>query len=884
MLPFTGYRGEVKKMLGRDIRELFLRFFESKGHLRHPSSSLVPQGDPTLMFTSAGMVQMKPYFLGEVRPPATRLTTAQKVFRTTDIEDVGDESHLTFFEMMGNFSVGDYFKEGTIRYGWEFSTEWLKFPADRIWVTIHPDDDEARRIWRDAIGLPVERIVVDPTNWWGPAGETGPCGPDSEMYLDRGIEFGCGEDDCSPTCECPRFLEYWNHVFMQVDQDASGQRTPLEQKNVDTGLGLERVAMLAQGTKTVHETDLFSPIIRRAEELTGRLYGTDENTTRSLRVIADHSRACTFLVADGVLPSNDGRGNVLRRILRRAVRHGRLLGREEPFLRETASVVVEQMGGAYPELFQRQDFILKVIEIEEAKFSQTLAAGLTLLEDLIARTRAAGQDTISGEDAFRLYDTFGFPRELTIELAAEAGLGVGLAEFDQAMARQREQARAAARFGLGQKGDLEAYRQLPVADVTFLGYDQLSANTSLIALIRDGALAERADEGDTIDIILRETPFYAESGGQVGDTGEIVGPAGRAEVLDTQRPVAGLIVHRARVTSGYLTAGDEVTANVDAERRAEIMRHHTATHLLHRALRRQLGTHVQQAGSLVAPDRLRFDFSHFSPISSDQLRSLEREVNAEIRADWTRNVELTTYQEAVRRGAMALFGEKYGDTVRMVEFGDYSRELCGGTHVDATGQIGSFIIMSESSIAAGVRRIEALAGATAENYVRERLAQIERLAGILHSQDVEGRVVALQTEVQAARRQVEQLQQRQASGQTDELLARAQQLNGFKVLSARVDVPNLETLRKLGDQLRARLGPSVVTLGAVMDSKPSIIVMVSPGVKVHAGEIARRLGEAVEGKGGGRPDVAQAGGRNPAMIDQALALAVELVRDQTTSD
>ncbi|HEX5417964.1 MAG TPA: alanine--tRNA ligase, partial [Chloroflexota bacterium] len=698
-----------------DVRRLFIQFFQERNHLVLPSSSLVPSNDPTLLLTSAGMVQIKPYFLGEALPPAPRLASIQKCFRATDIEKVGNERNLTFFEMLGNFSVGDYFKAGAIEFAWEFLTNRVGFDSNRLYPSVFPDDQEARDLWQKIAGVPPERIVALEDNWWE-AGPVGPNGPDSEIYYDRGAEFGCGKDTCAPGCDCARFLEVWNLVFMQYYRDPTGVQTPLPRKNIDTGMGFERLTMLLQEKKTVYETDLFAPIIERAAEIAGIRYGQSDQTDFALRVIADHSRSVTFLIADGVLPSNEGRGYILRRILRRAVRFGRLLGIEKPFLQRTVQVVINLLGYAYPELVGREDFILKVVEMEESRFSQTLTVGLRLLDELIAGAKAAGQNELAGEEVFRLYDTYGFPVELTTELAQEAGLSVDLAGFETSMARQREAARAASRFVASKNLGKEAFAQLPL-EVEFLGYERLDATSQIVGMFKGGQLVGEMLDGDEGDIVLRDTPFYAESGGQIGDTGTLANERGRAEVVDTQRPVPNLIVHRVRIVQGSLMSGDIVEATVDAARRADIARNHSATHLLHQALRQTLGPHVQQAGSLVAPDRLRFDFTHFGPVSPDELARVEEQVNREIRSNLVKDTVQTTYQEALAAGAMALFGEKYGERVRMVCFGDYSCELCGGTHVERSGDIGYFLITGEESVGAGIRRIEAVTGSTADRVV-----------------------------------------------------------------------------------------------------------------------------------------------------------------------
>ncbi|MGH2461390.1 MAG: alanine--tRNA ligase [Chloroflexota bacterium] len=862
-------------LTSHEIRAKFLRFFEEKNHLVLPSSSLVPQGDPSMLLTTAGMVQMKPYFLGEALPPAPRLASVQKCLRTVDIDTVGDAKHLTFFEMLGNFSVGDYFKDGAIGFAWEFLTSWVGLAPERIYPSIYPDDEESFQAWQRIAGVPPERIARLEDNWWN-AGPIGPNGPDSEIYYDRGEAFGCGKSTCGPGCECPRFLETWNLVFMQYYTDPTGATTPLPRKNIDTGMGLDRLTMLLQDKRSVYETDLFWPIIERTAAVAGVTYLTNERTDYSLRVIADHSRAVTFLIADGVLPSNEGRGYILRRILRRAVRHGRQLGIQHPFLTETIQVVIDLMGSAYPELVQRRDFILRVVEMEEGRFSQTLTVGLGVLDQLIVKARESGQRQLAGDDVFRLYDTYGFPVELTVELANEAGLGVDVAGFEQAMARQRARARAASKFGASARQSAEVYAQLPL-EVTFLGYERVDATTQLVGMIVGGQLVGKMEPGDEGEIVLRETPFYAESGGQVADTGKISNERGVAEVLDTQRPVPNLIVQRVRILEGELLSGDIVEASVDAARRADIARHHSATHLLHKALRETLGTHVQQAGSLVAPDRLRFDFTHFRPVSPEEIAAIEARVNQEIRCNLPKETTITTYQEALAAGAMALFGEKYGEHVRMVCLGDYSCELCGGTHVDRTGDIGFFFVAAEESVGAGVRRIEAVVGQAADQLVRQRLAVLDRLARRLGG-DVEPRVHALLEELQEERRSVTRLQHQLAIGQVDRLLSAAVRVDGVSVISASVQASNPEALRELGDVIRERAGRGVVVLGSVFNGKPGLVAMVTPGVGVNASELVKKVAGTIGGSGGGRPDVAQAGGRYPEKLEQALQEVVPFVR------
>ena len=864
-------------MNSSEVRSTFLEFFREKGHVIVPSSSLIPYGDPTLLLTSAGMVQMKPYFMGEAEPPGRRLTSSQKCFRTTDIEQVGNERSLTFFEMLGNFSVGDYFKEGAINFAWELSTERYNLPPDRIWITVHPTDDEALACWRDVIGIPPERIVKDPENWWGPAGETGPCGPDSELYLDRGEALGCGKPDCRPGCDCGRFLEYWNLVFMQFYQDDQKRRTPLAMQCIDTGLGLERMTMILQGTPTVYETDLFLPIVNQAAVLAGVRYGENQKVDYSLRVIGDHSRAVAFLVGDGVLPNNEGRGYILRRVLRRAVRHGRLLGIEGPFLGRTVDAVIELMACAYPDLAERRTFIDRVVSVEEAKFNQTLSVGLNVLDEVIARYRAQGAKVIPGEEVFRLHDTYGFPRELTAEMAAEQGVDIDLAGFETAMSRQREQARRSAKFGLGERAPVEIYQQLPVRESEFRGYRDTVLETSIVGIIANGEVVETAEAGQDVELVLRETPFYAESGGQIGDIGQIVTDTGRMVVVDTQHGLPGLNVHKGTIRDGRLTVGQPARAKVDVARRLDIARNHTATHLLHRALREVLGTHVQQRGSWVGPDRLRFDFSHFEAMTPAEIRQVSQIVNERIRDDLAVSAVVTTYAEAVAAGAMALFGEKYGDNVRMVGIGDYSRELCGGTHLRATGQIGLFLILSEGSIGGGTRRIEAVTGRAAERHVYEEMDTIAALQNQLQSHEVLAKVAELQSELQAERRQVVQLQRRLLQQEIDRVLATTQTVNGLKVVAAEVEAPNRDALRDLGDMVKARLGSGVVVLASVIDGKPAYLAMATPDAKVNAGNLVRQVAAVAGGGGGGRPDLGQAGGGDPGKIGEALQHVTQFV-------
>jgi alanyl-tRNA synthetase len=828
------------------------------------------------------MVQFKPYFSGEAEPPSRRLASGQKCFRTTDIDKVGNERSLTFFEMLGNFSIGDYFKRGAIELAWEFVTECLELPEDRIWASIDHDDEEAFSLWQE-IALPASKIVRlgKEDNFWGPAGETGPCGPCSEIFYDRGAEAGCGRESCLPGCDCERFLEIWNLVFMEYDQDSQGKLAPLPQQNIDTGLGLERTAVAMQDVGSVYETDLFAPIVGRAGELVGKSYGDDETVDRSLRIIAEHGRAITFLVADGVLPSNEGRGYVLRRILRRAVRHGKLLGREDPFLEEIAQVVMDVMGEQYPEVRDRKDFILGVLAQEERAFQYTLTIGSAIVEDLMAELSSEGNKQIPGREVFRLYDTYGFPVELTREMAAEKGLVLDEEGFTQAMVEQRERARHVQAFGLAKQG--EFYRSLGLAETGFLGYETLEVTTEVINLARDAQVVDKVTERDRVAVALRETPFYAEGGGQVGDTGTLSNPKGEIAVSDTQSPLPGLTLHYGTVTRGSVRAGDVVVAKVDEARRLDIARNHTATHLLHKALREVLGDHAQQSGSEVAPERLRFDFTHLQAVTADELDAVERLVNARIRDDLPVVSQVADYETAIASGAFAIFGEKYGDEVRIVSTGDYTRELCGGTHLAATGQIGSFHVLSESSIGRGLRRIEAVTGRGAEAYVRQHLHLLDRIASELGgtTADVESNLSALMSDLESQRKETLELRRRLARAEVSRLLGGVREVNGVSFVAAEVEAATMETLREMTDWLRDQLGSAVIVLGAAVSGRPAFVAAVTPDLVdqgLKADQLVKEVAAVVGGGGGGRPTLAQAGGKDPERIGEALSLVAELVR------
>ena len=911
-----------------DIRRAFLEFFEERGHLVMPSASLIPAGDPTLLLTSAGMAPFKPYYAGDETPPNKRLASVQKCFRTTDIDVVGDFTHHTFFEMLGNFSIGDYFKRDAIKWAWEFVTSVLAIPAGRLWITVHYTDDEARAIWRDEVGVPDERIVAmgDKDNFWGPAGAEGACGPCSELHYDFGDEFAPGAKVGDEGAD-DRFLEIWNLVFVQFNQDVSGARAPLPAPGIDTGMGLERIAAVMQGVRSAYDTDLLKPIRERVAELAGKTYGADAEVDRAVRVVTEHARAAAFLIADGVTPSNEGRGYVLRRIIRRAGRFARAFDVQgQPLVARTGVAVVERMAAVYPELAERRAFVLRTIEQEEERFEQAIGLGLPLLEDELVplhKAIAAGEDAnaavnaradklservrehltqaaampegraalagaISGAEAFYLFDSYGFPLELTQEVAAEHGLSVDAAAFEQEMEAQRERGRAAAGGFAGGRDLQRRYEALSVGATSFLGYHALTADTTIAGLLKDGEAVGEAREGDEVELALAETPFYAEGGGQVGDTGEITGAGFRLAVSDTQSPVGGVIVHTARVVEGAVRVGDAAHAAVDAPRRYDVMRNHTATHMLHAVLRRVLGGHVRQAGSLVAPDRLRFDFTHTAAAAPGELAEIQRLVNEGIRDDLACAKGEGAYREVTAAGAVAFFGDRYPERVRTLRIGGgegdaFSYEVCGGTHLERTGQIGHFRIVSESGLGAGVRRIEALTGRGAEAWLDERLGLLDRVAGALSAPpaDAPRRVEALLQEVDDARRAASASQRASSRQEAEGLLAQAQDAGGVRVVAAATGAPSIDELRAMGDWLRDKLGSGVVALGAVIDGRPFLVAMVTKDLVARgyrAGDIVKAAAAPMGGGGGGRPDVAQAGGRDAGKLADGIKAAVEAVR------
>ncbi|HEL5040807.1 TPA: alanine--tRNA ligase [Stenotrophomonas maltophilia] len=873
------------KFTTSQIRSDFLEFFKGKGHTIVPSAPLVPGNDPTLLFTNSGMVQFKDVFLGAEKRSYVRAADVQRCLRAggkhNDLDQVGYTArHHTFFEMLGNWSFGDYFKKDAIAWAWELLTQVWKLPAERLLVTVYQTDDEAYALWRDMVGIPEERIVrigdnkgapFASDNFWQMA-DTGPCGPCTEIFYDHGDHIAGGPPG-SPDEDGDRFIEIWNLVFMQFDRQPDGTLVPLPAPCVDTGMGLERLAAILQHVHTNYEIDLFQALIRKASELTG----TADLENKSLRVIADHIRACSFLIVDGVLPSNEGRGYVLRRIIRRALRHGWMLGVRQPFFSKLVPTLVEQMGEAYPELPAAVDTVTRALQAEEERFAETLDAGMKIFEDVAGK---ASNGVIPGVDAFRLYDTYGFPLDLTQDIARERDLTVDIAGFDAAMEQQRETARAAGKFGGGVT--LPAELVATLSPTVFLGYDRLQADgLSVLALLKDGRPVQSADAGDSVIVITNQTPFYAESGGQVGDTGVLTGNGMRLVVEDTQKFAGQFHGHVGTLSEGGLKVGDVLSGQVDGERRGATILNHSATHLLHAALREVLGTHVQQKGSLVAPDRLRFDFSHFQPISAEELAVIERKVNQQVRANNAAEVHNMGMQEALDFGAMALFGEKYGEHVRVLKMGDYSTELCGGTHVNRTGDIGLFKITSEGGVSAGVRRIEAVTGQGALDYVDAEEARLAEAADLLggSAADVVEKIRALGQRQKQLERELDAVKAKVAAGATADLSGQAVEVAGVKVLAARLEGFDAKALRDAMDRLKQQLGDAVIVLAGAQDGKAALVAGVNGSAmgKVKAGELLSHIAGQIGGKGGGRPDLAQGGGEDGPALATALAAVVEWV-------
>ena len=870
---------------GNEIRRSFLDYFASKGHQVVKSSSLVPHDDPTLLFTNAGMVQFKKVFLQQEKRPYRRATSVQKCLRAggkhNDLENVGYTArHHTFFEMLGNFSFGDYFKREAIEMAWEYLTQVLRLPVERLWVSVHREDDEASRLWEELAGLPPSRIVPlgDEDNFWA-MGDTGPCGPCSEIIIDQGEEVGCGRPTCGVGCNCDRFLELWNLVFMQYNREADGTMTPLPSPSIDTGMGLERITAVLQGVKSNYDTDLFRGIISRIEEISGVRYGENSKADISIRVIADHSRAVAFLVADGVLPSNEGRGYVLRRIIRRAARHSRTLGVEGGILVPVISKVIEGMGEVYPELLEARKVIEEVSRREEERFASTLDYGLRLLTEEMEELKERGERVISGEVIFRLYDTYGFPVDLTEEVAREEGFSLDMEGFHREMEKQRRRGKESWRGG---EEVTPHYQRMAEEGITttFVGYERLQEKGKVLALLRDGERVKGAGEGEEVELITDITPFYAEAGGQVADEGAIRTPGGELKVTDVRRPLPSLIVHRGKVLKGEIREGEEALLVVDEPRRMATARNHTATHILHAVLREVLGEHVRQAGSLVAPSRLRFDFTHFSPIPKEVLQEIEEEVNRRIWRDDEVRTEVTALEEALKRGAIALFGEKYGEEVRVVAIGDYSMELCGGTHVRRTGEIGLFKIVTEGGVAAGVRRIEALTAEETLRYIRREEELIEELGSLLRSTPQE--LLRKASRVLEERRQLEKELEglrRKLLGAPSGLTPTEREIGGVKVATLRAEEMDVKALRELGDGIKSRMGSGIVLLGSKSGEKATCILMVTRDLSSQypANELLKELLSLTGGRGGGQPTMAQAG-MKASELQKAFEAIFDVVR------
>ena len=876
-------------MTGKEIRARFLTYFAERGHTVVASSSLIPHNDPTLLFTNAGMNQFKDCFLGLEDRGFYRAASSQKCVRAggkhNDLENVGRTArHHTFFEMLGNFSFGDYFKKEAIGFAWDFLTVDLGLDKSRLYVTVFSDDDEAADLWHVQEGVPKERIYRfgEKDNFWS-MGDTGPCGPCTEIFWDNGPEVGCGSPECAVGCDCDRYMEIWNNVFMQFDRSADGKLTPLPKPAVDTGMGLERISTVMQGKQTNYDTDLFQGIIRHIEKLSGKRYGAGVKDDVSMRVIADHVRATTFLICDGALPSNEGRGYVLRRIIRRAARHAKMLGFAEPMLHRAVDAVNEMMADAYPELIERESYIKKVVLAEEERFVETLDNGLRILNDEVANLRKAGNTIIPGEILFKLYDTFGFPTDLTGDIVASEGFTIDEAGFEICMERQRGQAREHWK-GSGEEGIAVIHKALHARGIRsrFVGYAERSTYSPIAVILRNGVEVPSATAGDTVEIITETTPFYGESGGQAGDTGTISTGSAHLIVTASLRPVPDLIVHRATVVEGTVSVGEAADLKVDVRERNATARNHTATHLLQSALKEVLGDHVKQAGSLVAPDRLRFDFTHFLAMTAEELRRVEDIVNSYVMLNDDVHAQELAIQEAMESGATALFGEKYGDRVRVVRVGGISSEFCGGTHVNAAGDIGFFKIVTETGIAAGVRRIEAQTGTGALAFVRQLEDEQKKIVTLVKAEGGDPvekveRLLARQKELQ---REIETLQSQLNAAKSADLLAGVREVNGIKVVAVRADVADPKALRELADTLKDRLGSGILVLGSEIDGKAALLVAVSKDLadRYKAGEIIKKLAPVIGGSGGGKPELAQAGGNDPTKLGEALELVYGYIK------
>ena len=870
-----------------ELRKMFLEFFESKGHLAMKSFSLVPHNDNSLLLINSGMAPLKPYFTGQEIPPRRRVTTCQKCIRTGDIENIGKTArHGTFFEMLGNFSFGDYFKHEAIAWSWEFLTQVVGLDPERLYPSVYENDDEAFAIWRDEIGIAPERIFKfgKADNFWEHG--SGPCGPCSEIYYDRGEKYGCGKPDCTVGCECDRYIEVWNNVFTQFDNDGHGNYSELEQKNIDTGMGLERLAVIVQDVDSIFDVDTISALRGRVCELAGKEYHKEHAWDVSIRIITDHIRSATFMISDGILPSNEGRGYVLRRIIRRAARHGRLLGIEGEFLANLSSAVIEGSRDGYPELEEKKDFIFNVLTQEENKFNKTIDQGLAILSELEEKMAADGRAVMDGEDAFRLYDTYGFPLDLTKEILEEKEFSVDEDGFNAAMQKQKETARKARKVTNYMGADVTVYESLdPAITSEFVGYDRLEHDSKITALTTESEVVEALTDGENGTIIVDETPFYATMGGQEGDKGVISCANGEFEVVDTIKLKGGKVGHVGHVTKGMFKLGDPVTLSVNEENRKATCKNHTATHLLQKALREVLGTHVEQQGSLNNAGHLRFDFSHFSAMTAEELAEVEKKVNEKIAENLCVETKLMTIDEAKQSGAMALFGEKYGETVRVVCVGDYSKEFCGGTHVGNTGEIQAFKILSESGVAAGVRRIEALTGQDVFDYYNDLEQKLSEAAKTLKTNpaNLQEKLEHLMAEMKALQSENESLKSKAAKEALGDVMDQVKEVKGVKLLAASVDNVDMNGLRDLGDQLKEKLGDGVVVLASAKDGKVNLIAMATDAAMkqgAHAGNLIKGIAALVGGGGGGRPNMAQAGGKNPDGIGAAMEEAAKVLEGQ----
>ncbi|MBC8413752.1 MAG: alanine--tRNA ligase [Nitrospira sp.] len=873
-------------MKSSEIRQLFLDFFKAKGHEVVISSGLLPQDDPTLLFTNAGMNQFKSVFLGDEQRPYSKAVSVQKCLRAggkhNDLENVGRTArHHTFFEMLGNFSFGDYFKEDAIAWGWEFLTEWAKLPVDKLLVTVYEQDDEAAEIWKNKVGLSADKIfrLGEKDNFWQ-MGDTGPCGPCSEIHIDLGPETGCGKADCQVGCECDRYLEIWNLVFMQYNRDSSGTLTPLPKPSIDTGMGLERLSAIMQGKLNNFDSDLFTPVFAHLEGITGKKYGASPEINVSMRVIADHIRTAAFVLSEGLTPSNEGRGYVLRRIVRRAARHGFMLGLEKPFLYKILDLVYEMMSGAYPELLENTEMSRKVLQLEEERFAHTLASGMGLLDKVIAEVKGSGGKVIPGAELFKLYDTYGFPVDLAQDIAEDNELGIDHQGFQEEMELQKTRARAS--WVGGEDDGSGVYRDIKsrCGKTEFTGYETISTESRIVAILKDGELTETASAGDKVEVVLDRTPFYGESGGQVGDTGIIKSEGMKMEVMDT-RKFHDMMLHIADVRTGQLKTGMVVSASVNTGRRDAIMRNHTATHLLQSALKNILGDHIKQAGSMVSQDRLRFDFTHFFAMNEKEIEEVETLVNEQVILNKPVNVHETDIDDAISKGVTALFGEKYGERVRVVRAGDFSAELCGGTHCRATGDIGPFKITSEGSVASGIRRVEAVTGFSAFEFLKEREQELKKAAGLLKVTElgVSDKIEKIVNDMKLQEKELERVKQKAVSGNLDSVLQDVQTVGDVQVLASTMDGLDMKSLRTLVDKIRDKMESGVIVLGSVLDGQGYYVSVVTKDLasRFHAGDILKVV---TGGKGGGRPDMAQGGTRDTEGMSAAINAVVEMIKSK----